>query len=368
MIKLNIQRFGNKSNVVGGNRQVEVTGTDATKTLVEFTSKKVDNSIFGSLNNNKEIESLTSGMVKSTKGLAEANSLLKEQARLIETISKMEKEDLKNRIESSAVYRNLQADITHYEMLQRKATELLKSQNIDAKELVEVYRDLLKTQTEVEVAQQGLAEATEATVDDTNKLNSKLKITAQTIKDTTNANVDLADKAIARLELLSTKTKSVSESISDTLSTLSNESAKIIGTFSLEKLASGIGRSTKAQLETQLRQEYGLSGSQFSAFKSSIYGSFDKGLFTTAQAQQTMATLTEIGVRVEDVPKYFETIIQGQHALGMTASTQAALMELTNKTGRDQLTLGTQTFAKYLKSIDNLSRSQLNELVTLNAN
>lgn len=369
---------GNKSNVTNGSRIIQ---TD--QGVVEFGSKNVDNSFFGSIANQREMKQFASQMQSTVKNaVSEIDSLNKFADQVIKKVEQLSTKTQQNAVINSKLYKDMLRDQESLTNLQQRAQEISEDQSVDGKELTEVYKKLYVLMNSLNneagslsIAMDAAADSvkkmedgTEKTAKQTKNLKDNMVKAAQAVSDSKALDTGAIDKAIARWDALGNKSKTVSQALGDSLTTVGNSLSTIMNTFNIEKLAQGIGRSSKVQLQAQLQQAYGLSNAEFNSFKSGIYGGVNTWNYSSQQIQQAMSSLNEIGVSLKDVPKYFDTILKGQAALGMTAQTQTALMELSTKTGRAELTLGTTTFAKYLKSIDNLSRSQLNELVLMNSN
>ena len=132
-------------------------------------------------------------------------------------------------------------------------------------------------------------------------------------------------------------------------------------------ITEGAGATSKAQLQTSLQRAYGLSNSGFTQFKKDINNQVNTRLYNPDDISNIMSQLQDLGLgNTESATKHFNTLIQGQKLLGMTAETQASLLKLSNKTGRDELQFATNRVAQYMKTATNIGQKQLNELVALN--
>lgn len=179
-----------------------------------------------------------------------------------------------------------------------------------------------------------------------------------------------ADKEQAKeLEKLSKEAgKSVTEALAGGLDKLSNKLSSLKQMVDIDSIAKSLDRSTQSLVQEQLQISYGLNRSQFGQFKSDVYGSFDTGLYSSSEVLKVFEDLKEIGIGTrEDATKYFSSLLKGQSLLGLQSETQAKLITLGNITGKDVLTFTTNRVASYMKTATNLSKDQLNELISMNA-
>lgn len=162
--------------------------------------------------------------------------------------------------------------------------------------------------------------------------------------------------------------KSVTEAIAGGLDKLSNKLSSLKQMVDIDSIAKSLDRSTQSLVQEQLQISYGLNRSQFGQFKSDVYGTFNNGLYSSSEVLKVFEDLKEIGIGTrEDANKYFSSLLKGQSLLGLQAETQAKLVTLSNITGKDVLTFTTNRVASYMKTATNLSKDQLNELISMNA-
>lgn len=179
-----------------------------------------------------------------------------------------------------------------------------------------------------------------------------------------------ADKEQAKeLEKLSKEAgKSVTEALAGGLDKLSNKLSSLKQMVDIDSIAKSLDRSTQSLIQEQLQISYGLNRSQFGQFKSDVYGTFNNGLYSSSEVLKVFEDLKEIGIGTrEDATKYFSSLLKGQSLLGLQSETQAKLITLGNITGKDVLTFTTNRVASYMKTATNLSKDQLNELISMNA-
>lgn len=137
---------------------------------------------------------------------------------------------------------------------------------------------------------------------------------------------------------------------------------------SLDKLT-GINRTSLAQLQLDTMANMGLTRSSFNTFKSDLYSTINQSVYTPEDFQKALSSLNSMGINntAEAVDK-FNTIIQGQKLLGLSAEQQTKLQTLSNRTGRDSLTFQTNRMAKWMQMSTNIGQKQLSELADINAN
>lgn len=170
-------------------------------------------------------------------------------------------------------------------------------------------------------------------------------------------------------DVLKEANKSMLKATGNSLSNFSKTIRSLKDSFNLDKIAQNTERSSKSQLEEQLLRAYDMSKKDFKNFKRDISDSFNTSLYSSAEVMKVYGDLLEVGLgNDEDAKQNFSTLLKGQSLLGMTAENQQKLLSIGNRLGRDQLQFTTNQVAKYLKTATNLSKQQLNELVTMNAN
>lgn len=310
----------------------------------------------------KELSSMMKDMTSYTHDLDKA---LNEMTRKMESAGKGYKEAFSN----SLLFKKTKEDLITLTRAMEEYNKAAEDKNISDKELFDLWKKTAIAYQESSDALEGLTTATIDQNDSVSDLRANLKVLYSEVKNGSKQfGVEFKDivKGIINASKASDK---LNKRVADFSSTLSSTVSGLKSMLSLEKLSNGIGPSTQMQIQTQLQQRYGLSNGQFYSLKRNVYGSFDNSLYSSEQVLQTMQSLNSMGIKnKEDIVKYFDKILEGQQLLGMSAETQTALMQLSNKTGRDELTLGTNTFAKYIKEITNVSKEQLNQLVSINTN
>ena len=310
----------------------------------------------------KELASIMKDMASYT---SESNKALDEMVKKISDAGKGYKEAFSN----SLLFKKAKEDIITLTKATAEYNKAVEDQSISDEQLLDLYKKVSLVYQESSDALDALTTATYDQNSSVTDLRANLKVLYSDVKDGSKSFIS-DFKTIEKGIKGSTKAaEDFNKRLTSFSSTLSSTVTGIKSMLSLEKLSNGIGPSTQMQIQTQLQQRYGLSNGQFYSLKRNVYGSFDNSLYSSEQVLQTMQSLNSMGIKnKEDIVKYFDKILEGQQLLGMSAETQTALMQLSNKTGRDELTLGTNTFAKYIKEITNVSKEQLNQLVSINTN
>lgn len=290
----------------------------------------------------------------------------RELSDLLNVIDKLGK-GYKTAFENSAIFKKATDDLKVLSNATKDYQRMVEDQNTSSKDLVNIYNKVTEAYTESSNAISYMTAATWDNNESAKDLQSTLRVLYQQLKDGN----QLTKEQLQDLSKYIKDLEKSSGSLGQRVTAFADKTRSIITDIktvtSLDKLVAGLGPSTELQIQTQLQQRYGMSNSQFGSFKSSLYGSFDKSMYSSQDVLSVMQSLNSMGLRTQqDVTKYFNKILEGQKILGMSAESQTALMQLSNKTGRDELTLGTNTFAKYIKEISNVSKEQLNQLVSIN--
>lgn len=353
----------NKSNVIN---------SDALGSIdIGSTGFKDDSSVRAAIEGGKAYKQIIQGIDKELSSMMkdmtsytnDSNKALDEMIKKISDAGKGYKEAFSN----SLLFKKAKEDILTLTRATNEYNKAVEDQSISDDQLFELYKKVSIAYQESSDALDALTTATYGQNDSVTDLRANLKVLYSEVKDGSKS-FSSEFKTIEKGIKDSTKAAdSLNKRVTNFARDLSGALTSLKSMFSLEELTKGIGPSAEMQVQTQLQQRYGLNNRQFNSFKNNLYGTFNNSLYSSEAVIQTMQSLNSMGLRnQEEVLKYFDKILEGQQVLGMSAESQTALMQLSYKTGRDELTLGTNTYAKYLKEIDNVSKEQLNQLISIN--
>lgn len=270
---------------------------------------------------------------------------------------------------NSKLFKKATDDLNVLKNAQKDYNQMIEDQNVSKKELVQLYNRVTEAYTESADAISYLTSATWDNNDSVEDLKSNLRVLFEVLKDGTRLTKEDLQNLSKTLNNLGRSSNSFGKRFTKFADTARSTISDIKSMMSLDKLAEGIGPSTQMQVQTQYQRRYNLSRAEFNSFKRDVYSTFDNSLYSRDVVMETLQSVNSMGFRNQrDITRYFNEIIRGQQILGMSAENQTALMQLSNQTGRDELTLGTNTFAKYFKEITNVSKEQLNQLISINTN
>ena len=270
---------------------------------------------------------------------------------------------------NSKLFKKATDDLNVLKNAQKDYNQMIEDQNVSKKELVQLYNRVTEAYTESADAISYLTSATWDNNDSVEDLKSNLRVLFEVLKDGTRLTKEDLQNLSKTLNNLDRSSNSFGKRFTKFADTARSTISDIKSMMSLDKLAEGIGPSTQMQVQTQYQRRYNLSRAEFNSFKRDVYSTFDNSLYSRDVVMETLQSVNSMGFRNQrDITRYFNEIIRGQQILGMSAENQTALMQLSNQTGRDELTLGTNTFAKYFKEITNVSKEQLNQLISINTN
>lgn len=270
---------------------------------------------------------------------------------------------------NSKLFKKATDDLNVLKNAQKDYNQMIEDQNVSKKELVQLYNRVTEAYTESADAISYLTSATWDNNDSVEDLKSNLRVLFEVLKDGTRLTKEDLQNLSKTLNNLGRSSNSFGKRFTKFADTARSTISDIKSMMSLDKLAEGIGPSTQMQVQTQYQRRYNLSRAEFNSFKQDVYSTFDNSLYSRDAVMETLQSVNSMGFRNQrDITRYFNEIIRGQQILGMSAENQTALMQLSNQTGRDELTLGTNTFAKYFKEITNVSKEQLNQLISINTN
>lgn len=357
--------MGTKSNIITSDTLGNID--------LNSTGFKDDGSVRAAVEGGKTYKQIIQGMDKELATMmknmssytAESNNSLDLMLSKLSEVGKGYKEAFSN----SLLFKKAKEDILTLTRATEEYNKAVEDQTISDEQLMDIYKRVSLAYQESSDALDALTTATIGQNSSVSDLRTNLKVLYSEVKSGSKSfesDFKVVEKEINNSAKAADKLK---RRWTDFASDLSKSISSIKDTLNLEELTKGIGPSTNMQIQTQLQQKYSLTRGQFNALRNSLYGSFDNSLYNADQVIQTMQSLSSMGFRDEkEITKYFDKILKGQQILGMSAENQTALMQLSNKTGKDELTLGTNTFAKYFKEITNVSKEQLNQLVSINTN
>lgn len=184
------------------------------------------------------------------------------------------------------------------------------------------------------------------------------------------------EKEIAKQEkkhvedIVKESNKSLGKAVGKAAKSMRETVTSLRDTFNIDKIASTLdtSQSSASQIQQQIQYSYNLNKSQFKDFKRDINNSIDTSIYSATEVRNMIGQLQDLGISNEkEAVARFDTLMTGQHILGMSGETQKKLLELGNKTGRDQLTFSTNKVATYLKMSQHIGQKQLDELTSMNA-
>lgn len=184
-------------------------------------------------------------------------------------------------------------------------------------------------------------------------------------KEQKKANKDLSDQVKRDIK---EQQKSLAKANKEAFGKFAGSLRDLAQTLSLSKMSqiSDVGSASK--LQYQLQQTLGLDKQQFGSFRRQAIGGVDTGAYSSRQILDGFDAMKSMDVSMSKAADLLPTIIRGQQLLGMNADTQAKLVALGNKTGRDQLAFTTNKMSQFLKHGNDLSLKTLNQIVDMNTN
>lgn len=294
----------------------------------------------------------------------------KELEQLLTSLNSITDKTKKSIIESVAPIKDIQKTLDAVKDIQAQIVAMTESGNtkakdlnalnektqevlIDTRDIMNDIKDVYNEQTKEVTKQTELSEKSRRLRRETSRLEKK----------------SLKDKKKETDKLIDDANKSIYKAFSDGADKLSTKFSQIKQMFDINKLANISDQSSASKIQTQLQRAYGINSSQFSQFKAANEKSINSKLYNKEDRMNAYSSLQQIGIgNADTATKYYNTLIQGQSLLGMSVDTQKQLYTLQRMTGNESLKFMTQKVAKYMTTATNLSKDQLNELVSVNAN
>lgn len=275
----------------------------------------------------------------------------------------------KSTLKSTEAFKNYNKVIKEASELFGQLVELQENGTADAKELNDIHVKLKKTLLDQEEAVNIMNTVYDKEHKVVKKNNKALQDRISLIKAGTKSQKDAIDKFSKEVEKkITNSNKSISDAFKTNVSHLRGVLKDFKQTMDLSKIASMTDRSSASKVQEQLQRAYGLDKSEFRNFKRDVASSINTSTYSSKEVMKVYGELLDMGIgNVDTASKQFNTLLQGQSLLSLQSDTQAKLIELGNKTGRDQLQFSTNRVAQYMKTATNLSKAQLNELTSINA-
>ena len=305
--------------------------------------------------------------------LSSANELSKVYSdieRKLNSINKLEDDKIKKQLQSKAEYKNLQAELEKINKINGEIAVASESGNITAKQLNDLTTrakmELLDTKGVLGDINDLYDDQNKVMNDQNNKLKSQKAIRAAIIKQEKDA---LKEEKKQVDEIINKSNKSAKEAFTQGADKLRKTLSDFKGSLDLSRIARAADQSTSSKLQVQLQRAFGLNKSQFKQFKRANEKSINSDIYSYEDRMSAHSSFQQIGIgNADTATKYYNTLIQGQSLLGMSVDTQKQLYTLQRLTGNESLKFMTQKVAKYMTTATNLSKDQLNELVSVNAN
>lgn len=298
---------------------------------------------------------------------------LKEASKAEDEKTKASAEQLKLLLKQSGIYKDIEKSAQKYNTAITHLNKMTDRNTSTLEEMGETLDDLNSVNDELANMQ-----------DFVKRLTKDFKEMSEEARETTK-NLYLANKEEAKQnsqyrqnqikrdkQLEKNANQNMGKAFNESLDKVGSTLKGLVDTLNLNKLAniaSDFAPTTRQKLQSDLQTTYRLSGSEFDSFKKELYGQINTANYTNEEIMNAMNALntTALG-STHTATKYFNDIIRGQKALGISAETQKRLLELGNLTGRNELTFYQNQVAKYLNSSLGLNKQQLDQLVSLNAN
>lgn len=311
---------------------------------------------------------MLSGLGNSLKDLDRLTNLITKRLDTINTGT----EEYKNQVKKLDSFKGMNKDLSEIESVMYRINRAMEKGVIKEDELNSLYHEaqiiITKTNTDVANLDARHKQLGKSLHDNANKL-KEINVSEQQRNEDAKALIkDLKEEEKQLKRINKEANKSLGEAVSKKLSGAASKLRDIANTINIQKIADSVERSSKSIIQEELQIAFGANREQFNDFKKDIYGSFDTSLYSEKEVLKVFGDLKQIGIgSAESAKEQFKTLLQGQSLLGMSADTQQKLVELGNRTGVNQLKFTTNQVAKYMKTATNLSKDQLNELISMNA-
>lgn len=279
-------------------------------------------------------------------------------------------QDAQKSLARTAEFKNLNKQAEALLKIEADIVQMYESGNASAKDLNDKYYEsqvlLVDTRRALEDITDVYDEGTNSLKEQNNELQKSRAIRDAIARDTKKQLKEQAEQAKRDID---ESNKSFSSALQKSVGGLRGTLQSLLDTFNIERIAANTDRSSATKIQEDLQRAYGLNKSQFADFKDDVGNSINKSIYTSEEVMNTYGSLLQLGLgNVDTASEQFNTILKGQSLLGMSAETQSQLIALGNKTGNDQLKFTTNRVAQYMKTATNVSKEQLNQLISINAN
>lgn len=279
-------------------------------------------------------------------------------------------QDAQKSLARTAEFKNLNKQAEALLKIEADIVQMYESGNASAKDLNDKYYEsqvlLVDTRRALEDITDVYDEGTNSLKEQNSELQKSRAIRDAIARDTKKQLKEQAEQAKRDID---ESNKSFSSALSKTLTGFSNNLQNLKQTIDLSSIANSTDRSASTKIQEDLQRAYGLNKAQFEDFKEDVSKSINTSIYSSEEVMKVYGSLLDLGLgNVDTASEQFNTILKGQSLLGMSAETQSQLIALGNKTGNDQLKFTTNRVAQYMKTATNISKEQLNQLISINAN